>query len=160
MTLPLFTLVIAMQAALTVSSPVFQANALIPTKYTCEGANINPPLNVGGIPKTTKSLVLIVDDPDAPNGTFDHWVMWNIPVLNVIEENSAPGKEGKNGKHENKYIGPCPPKGVHHYHFRVYALDAKLDLPESTDKKALLQAIASHTLASGEVIGLYERKNK
>jgi hypothetical protein len=130
----------------------------IPDKYTCAGENINPPLNVTNIPENTKTLALIIDDPDAPHGTFDHWVMWNIPVKERIEENSIPGAEGKNGRGENKYMGPCPPAGTHHYHFTIYALDVKLELNLDTDKKALLNAMKDHILATSELIGLYEKK--
>jgi Raf kinase inhibitor-like YbhB/YbcL family protein len=150
-------LTLAVQSLLTVTSPAFKAGENIPVKYTCEGSNINPPLLIGDLPKGAKSLALILDDPDAPNGTFDHWVMWNISLLSKLEENSAPGKEGKNGMKQNKYIGPCPPSGTHHYHFRIYALDTRLDLPESTDKKALQKAMEGHVLATGELIGLYKK---
>jgi len=142
---------------LTVKSPAFANNDLIPVKYTCEGSNINPEINIRDIPQDAKSLALILDDPDAAKGTFDHWVMWNIPVKEKIEENSAPGAQGKNGKNENKYAGPCPPSGTHHYHFRIYALDTKLDLPLITDKKALLKAMEGHILSSGELIGIYKK---
>ena len=148
------------QTTLMVSSPAFKANESIPVKYTCEGSSINPPLEIGNLPKEAKSLVLIMDDPDAPKGTFDHWIMWNIPVQAKIDENSVPGKEGKNGVNQNKYIGPCPPSGVHHYHFRVYAMDGMLELPIETDKKALIKAMEGHTIAAGELIGLYEKKTK
>jgi len=153
----LFLLTITVQSIITVKSPAFKADENIPVKYTCEGANINPPLLIGDIPKGAKSLALILEDPDAPKGTFDHWVMWNIPLIEKIEENSAPGKEGKNGMMKNKYIGPCPPSGTHHYHFRVYALDTRLDLSESTDKKALQKAMEGHILAAGELVGLYKK---
>jgi Raf kinase inhibitor-like YbhB/YbcL family protein len=154
----LIVMSIATTKTLTVSSPAFSNNGSIPSKYTCDGSNINPELMIKDIPTDTKSLVLIVDDPDAPKGTFDHWVMWNIPVKDKIDENSAPGTQGKNGKSENKYTGPCPPSGTHHYHFKVYALDTKLELPASTNKEALLKAIEGHILASGELIGLYKKK--
>jgi Raf kinase inhibitor-like YbhB/YbcL family protein len=141
-----------------VESPAFANNEMIPAKYTCTGSNINPALVITNTPKGTKSLALIVDDPDAPNGTFDHWVMWNIPVTAVIDENSAIGIQGKNGKGESKYTGPCPPSGTHHYSFKVYALDTKkLDLAAGSDKKALLKAMEKHILASGKLIGLYKK---
>jgi Raf kinase inhibitor-like YbhB/YbcL family protein len=149
---------IVVNRVLTVKSPSFLNNDFIPSKFTCEGSDINPALIISDIPDDTKSLALIVDDPDVPNGTFDHWVMWNIPVKDKIEENSTPGAQGKNGRNENKYMGPCPPSGTHHYHFRVYALDTKLDLPVSTDKKALLQAMEGHILGSGELVGLYNKR--
>lgn len=148
---------LVLSKTLTVKSPAFENEDLIPSKYTCEGANINPEINIKGLSSGARSLVLIMDDPDAPSGTFDHWIMWNIPVKDKIEENSSPGAQGKNGKNENKYTGPCPPSGTHHYHFKVYALDTKLDLPVSTDKERLLKAMEGHIIDSGELIGLYKR---
>lgn len=142
---------------LTIESPVFTNNNSIPSKYTCDGTNVNPALTIKDIPVETKSLALIMDDPDAPNGTFDHWLMWDIPVRENIEENSMPGIQGKNSKGENKYTGPCPPSGTHHYHFRVYALDTKLNLSPGTDKSALLKAMEDHILAEGELTGLYKK---
>jgi Raf kinase inhibitor-like YbhB/YbcL family protein len=151
---------IVINKTLTIKSPAFANNDFIPSKYTCDGSNINPELNVKDIPADTRSLALIMDDPDAPKGTFDHWIMWNIPVKDKIEENTSPGAQGKNGKGENRYTGPCPPSGTHHYHFKIYALDTKLDLPVSTDKQALLSAIEGHILASGELIGVYKNKTE
>src|SRR5882672_9711576 len=98
-------------ATLEISSPAFSNNGSIPMKYTCEGNDINPPLAIKNIPPGTKSLTLIVDDPDAPKGTFDHWVIWNINPTESISENSAPGTQGKNGMGANAYKGPCPPTG-------------------------------------------------
>lgn len=156
-TLFLIIMAIILNKPLIVESPAFANNELIPAKYTCVGSNINPALVITNIPNGTKSLALIVDDPDAPNGIFDHWIMWNIPVIAVIDENSAPGIQGKNGKGENKYIGPCPPSGTHHYNFKVYALDTKLDLPVGSDKNALLKTMDKHILASGGLIGLFKK---
>lgn len=144
--------------ALTVQSTAFKNDGKIPMQYSCEGKGINPPLTITGFPAATASFALIVDDPDAPNGTFDHWVIWNIPPTGRIDENSVPGVQGKNGRGENKYTGPCPPSGVHHYYFKVYALDIKLDLPSSTDKKALMEAMIGHTLAKGELVGTYQKQ--
>jgi Raf kinase inhibitor-like YbhB/YbcL family protein len=153
----LILMVAMLNKPLVVESPAFANNQLIPAKYACTGSNINPALVITDTPDGSKSLVIIVDDPDAPGGTFDHWLMWNIPVMAVIDENSAPGIQGKNGKGENKYMGPCPPSGTHHYNFKVYALDTKLDLPAGTDKKTLLKAMEKHILASGGLIGLYKK---
>jgi hypothetical protein len=130
---------------------------MIPSKYTCDGDNINPPLTIKNIPKQTKSLALIVDDPDAPSGTFDHWITWNIPPVETIGENSAPGSHGRNGSGRNGYMGPCPPSGTHHYHFKVYALDTKLTLQEGANKKQLENAMKGYILAMGELIGLYKK---
>jgi Raf kinase inhibitor-like YbhB/YbcL family protein len=152
----LFMAIVA-NVTLTIKSPAFQDNGNIPSRYTCEGKNINPELNIRNLPDNAKSMALIVDDPDAPGGPFVHWVMWNIPPGETIGENTSLGTEGKNGKNENKYAGPCPPTGKHHYHFRVYALDVKLDLPEGTDKQTLLKAMDGHILASGDLVGLYQK---
>src|ERR1700756_2787384 len=139
---------------LNISSPAFTNNGTIPVKYTCSGAGDSSELNIKNIPSEAKTLALIMDDPDAPNGTFVHWVMWNIPVKDKIQENGTPGAQGKNGKSDNKYTPPCPPSGKHHYHFKVYALDTRLDLPTSTDKTSLLKAMEGHIIAEGELIGL------
>jgi Raf kinase inhibitor-like YbhB/YbcL family protein len=153
----LLLLAVSLKTTIIVKSPAFKKNELIPSKYTCDGANINPELDLTGIPKKSKSLVIILDDPDAPNGTFDHWIMWNVPVKKKIEENSAPGIQGLNGKKENKYTGPCPPSGTHHYHFHVYALDINLNLPEASDKSTLKNAMKGHILSEGDLVGLYKR---
>jgi len=102
-----------------------------------------------------------MDDPDAPNGTFDHWLLWNIdPGITIINENSAPGTQGKNGRNTNKYIGPCPPTGTHHYHFKVYALGTMLDLEEGADKAMLEAAMKGYIIAEGELVGLYRKTGK
>jgi hypothetical protein len=142
---------------LTVSSPAFENNKLIPSKYTCDGDNVNPPLTIEGVPDETKSLVLIVDDPDAPMGTWDHWIVWNIPPTNKIEENTVPGTEGVNDSRKHSYGGPSPPWGTHRYFFKVYALDTKLDLNPNSRKKDVEKAMQGHILAKGELVGLYRR---
>lgn len=154
----LLALAIISAGTLTVRSTAFANKHYIPARFTCEGLNLNPELVISDIPENTQSLALIVDDPDSPNGAFDHWIMWNIPVTKKIKENSAPGVQGKNGRAENKYTGPCPPNGIHEYHFRVYALDNKIDLPADSDKKALLKAMEGHIISSGELIGLYKQQ--
>jgi Raf kinase inhibitor-like YbhB/YbcL family protein len=142
---------------LSVSSPAFKNNKLIPSKYTCDGDNVNPPLTIEGVPDGTKSLVLIVDDPDAPMGTWDHWVVWNVPPTNTIEENTVPGTEGVNDSRKHSYGGPCPPWGTHRYFFKVYAVDTKLDLNSNSRKKDVEKAMQNHILAKGELVGLYHR---
>ena len=109
------------------------------------------------MPEETRSLALIVDDPDAPGGTFVHWVVWNIPPKNKIEEDSIPGRQGTNSFNKKDYGGPCPPSGMHRYFFKVYALDTKLDQPEGAGKQDVEKAMAGHVLAYGELIGLYSR---
>ena len=142
---------------LTVTSPAFDGNSMIPVKYTCDGDDVNPPLSIEGIPEGTKSLVLVVDDPDAPMGTWDHWIVWNISPTNNIEEKTVPGVEGLNdfGKHSNG--GPCPPHGRHRYFFKVYALDKKLALNSNSGKKDVEKAMKDHVLAKGELVGFYRR---
>lgn len=152
-----FFLMACGESSLSVTSAAFKENEMIPAKYTCIGEDINPEISISGIPQEAKSLALIMDDPDAPSGDFVHWVMWNIPTDGKIVENSAPGVQGLNGMDENKYKGPCPPSGTHHYHFKVYALDAKLELPKETDKQSLLKAMEGHVLSSGELVGLFKK---
>nr|MDO8132980.1 YbhB/YbcL family Raf kinase inhibitor-like protein [Candidatus Njordarchaeum guaymaensis] len=140
------------------TSPAFENKGSIPSKYTCDGRDVNPPLKIEDIPKETQSLVLIVDDPDAPAGTFDHWIVWNIPPTERIEENSVPGTEGLNDLRKHSYGGPCPPSGTHRYFFKVYALDTKLSLNPNSRKRDLEKAMTGHILAKGELIGLYRRR--
>jgi Raf kinase inhibitor-like YbhB/YbcL family protein len=142
---------------LTVTSPAFENSKNIPSKYTCDGNDVNPPLNIEGIPKEAKSMVLIVEDPDAPMGLWIHWVVWNIPPTSTIKENSAPGTQGLNTSGKRAYGGPCPPSGTHRYFFRVYALDTVLDLGSNSEKENVEEAIQGHALAKGEIIGLYRR---
>ncbi|MCW3997959.1 MAG: YbhB/YbcL family Raf kinase inhibitor-like protein [Candidatus Bathyarchaeota archaeon] len=143
--------------SLLVTSSVFGNNKQIPRKYTCDGEDVNPPLEIEGIPQNTKSLVLIVDDPDAPMGTWEHWNVWNIPPTSKIKENSIPGVEGMNDFAKHSYGGPCPPSGVHRYFFKIYALDKELSLPDQSSKKDLIESMEGHVLARGELVGLYSR---
>lgn len=143
---------------LSIKSPAFENGTLIPEKYSCDGQDINPPLIIESIPKEAKTLVLVVDDPDAPRGTFDHWIVWNIPAsANKIGENTIPGTEGINSARQRGYMGPCPPWGVHRYFFKVYALDAELDLGANSNKKDVEKAMQRHILAKGELMGQYRR---
>lgn len=143
---------------LQISSPAFEANRLIPSKYTCEGKDINPPLEIAGIPEKAHSLALIVDDPDPPGKTWVHWVVWNIPITHHIKENSVPGEQGLNDFKRTAWGGPCPPSGTHRYFFKVYALDSLLKLPSKATKKEVEQAMGEHILAFGELVGLYKRQ--
>lgn len=145
---------------LQVFSTVFSHNGHIPSEYTCDGKDINPPIEVNNIPEGTKTLALIMEDPDAPRGVFDHWLVWNISPNEAISEQANPGIPGLNDFGKTGYGGPCPPSGVHRYFFRVYALDIKLDLVAGADKTALLEAMQGHILAEGEIMGLYQRKKK
>jgi Raf kinase inhibitor-like YbhB/YbcL family protein len=142
---------------LIVKSPAFENNKLIPSKYTCDGEDVNPPLTIEGVPEKTKSLALIIEDPDAPAGLWVHWIVWNIPPTNAIKENSIPGTEGLNTNKKHSYHGPCPPSGTHRYFFKVYALDTKLNISGLAEKEVLENAMQSHLIAQGELIGLYRR---
>ena len=143
---------------LVVTSPAFIHNGHIPLKYTCDGLDVNPPLLIQGIPEKARCLVLIVDDPDAPIGTWVHWVVWNIPLRRRIDENSVPGVQGLNDFRKHSYGGPCPPSGTHRYFFKVYALDAKLDLSINHGKRDVEMAMKGHILSQGQLIGLFSRK--
>jgi len=142
---------------LKLSSPKFVHEQSIPAKYTCQGEDINPPLTIEGIPDGTKTLVLIVDDPDAPGGTWDHWIVWNIAPASEIKEDSIPGEEGVNGWGKTGYGGPCPPSGTHRYFFKLYALDTELSLPASAEKKSVETAMDGHVLSQAALIGLYKK---
>ena len=143
---------------LTVTSPEFENNGMIPSKFTADGDDVNPRLEIEGIPAGTVSLVLIVDDPDAPMGDWVHWVVWNILPAEKIEENRVPGVEGLNDFNRHSYGGPCPPSGTHRYFFKVYALDTKLDLNPNSRKRDVERAMEGHVLAKGEIVGLYRRR--
>jgi len=145
--------------SMIISSPAFLDNTMIPRKYTCQGDDINPPLEFSGIPSGTKSLVLIVDDPDAPMGTWDHWILFNVHVISKIEEDNVPpgAVQGTNSWGNNSYGGPCPPTGTHRYVFKLYALDSPLDLNESSSKQDVLNAMKAHLLAQAQLIGLYRK---
>ena len=141
-------------------SPEFENNQFIPDKFTCEGEDINPELFIEGLPIGARSLALIVEDPDSIKGNWVHWVVYNIAPVTRIEENSIPGKEGINDFGRKSYGGPCPLSGTHRYLFRLYALDAILDLKEGLTKFELERSIESRVLAQAELIGLYQKKNK
>jgi Raf kinase inhibitor-like YbhB/YbcL family protein len=148
-------------AELKISSPVFENNGAIPKKYTCDGADVNPPLKFENIPSAAKSLALIVDDPDAPGGTWVHWVVWNIePRTGEIRENSVPAGalQGMNDFRKHDYGGPCPPSGTHRYFFKLYALDAPVSLNAGAKKTDLEKAMKGHIIAQAQVVGLYGRK--
>lgn len=145
-------------AKMKLSSPAFEHNDYMPKKYTCQGENISPPLVVEDIPEDTKTLALIVDDPDAPAKTWIHWVVYNIKPLAEVEDNTVPGTQGKNDSNPRNYGGPCPPSGTHRYFFKLYALDTELDLAEGATKEELLEAMEGHIIEKAELIGLYEKK--
>jgi Raf kinase inhibitor-like YbhB/YbcL family protein len=143
---------------LKIHSVAFSHGGQIPPRYTCEGENVNPALEISDIPENTKTLALIVEDPGAPRGVYDHWIAWNIPPNEAIEENSRPGISGKNSFGNTGYGGPCPPSGSHRYFFKVYALDSDLDIRAGSDKKTLQEAMKDHVLGSGELMGHYQKR--
>ena len=140
-----------------ITSPAFEHNQMIPKKYTCQGEDINPPLAISGIPEGTKSLVLIMDDPDAPGGNWDHWLIYNIAPTAEIKENSVPGTQTRNDFGRLDYGGPCPPSGTHRYFFKLYALDTTLVFKGAPSKEALKKAMQGHILEKAELIGLYQK---
>lgn len=147
------------------SSPAFRHNTLMPSRYTCQGFDVNPPLRIREVPEEAKSLVLIVDDPDAPDPkapkmVWDHWVVWNIdPSTEEIEEDRLPAGavQGRNSWGRNDYGGPCPPIGTHRYFFKLYALDTTLDLPGTATKADVEAAMDGHVLDQAELIGTYRK---
>jgi Raf kinase inhibitor-like YbhB/YbcL family protein len=148
--------------ALTVTSSSFSDGAPIPAKFTCDGGDTSPQLSFSPAPAGTKSLALIVDDPDAPGGSFVHWVVFNLPPgLHDLPEGASAlqnGVQGSNDFEKSGYGGPCPPGGnLHHYSFRVYALDTMLALSQGATKKQVTRAARNHVLAEGKLTGLYRR---
>ena len=144
---------------LKITSSAFSENGNIPMKYTCEGQQVSPPLEISGVPAGTKSLALIVHDPDAPmEAGFTHWVVWNIdPSMKEIPEGFKGATQGFNGAKKSGYIGMCPPTGTHHYHFMIYALDARLNINKNSGKDELDKAMKGHVLAHNDLVGLYKK---
>lgn len=146
------------KGSLKITSTAFDHEGTIPSRYTCQGEEVNPPLQIDNIPHGTATLAIIMEDPDAPNGTFDHWLVWNIPPANTIAADTVPGICGKNGSGKSGYHGPCPPSGIHRYYINVYALDTELSLDGGADKAALQAAMESHVIAEGVLMGRYQKK--
>jgi hypothetical protein len=140
-----------------ITSSAFEHNDRIPAKYTCNGQNVNPPLRIEDIPPGTQSMAIIVDDPDAPGKTFQHWLIWDIEPTGEIAENTAPGTQGRTDFGKSEYGGPCPPSGTHRYFFRVYALGTTLGLAEGSTRADLEKAMKGHVVAEAELIGLYSQ---
>lgn len=146
---------------LTISSPAFGDNEKIPSKYTCNGENVSPELKIENVPAGTKSLALVMEDPDAPNGLWIHWAVWNInPNIRTLAEHAEPRESviGKNSWGHNAYGGPCPPSGTHRYMFRLYALDTTLQLVGDSSKDQMDAAMEGHILAEALLTGLYAKK--
>lgn len=144
-----------------ITSSAFINNQFIPAKYTCDGENKNPPLQISGVPEQAQNLVLIVDDPDAPAGDWVHWTVWNLnpDTKAIFEGGSLPAGtvEGMTDFGRSGYGGPCPHAGLHRYFFKLYALDSTLDIPRSSTKKELEQAMEGHIITQTQIIGLYSR---
>jgi hypothetical protein len=140
-----------------ITSSAFGHEGIIPTTYTCDGEDISPPLRIKNIPEGTKSLALIMDDPDAPGGTFTHWVAWNIEPQEEIPADTRPGPEGKNDFGNTGYGGPCPPSGTHRYYFKLCALDTTLDVAKGAPRKEVEDALEGHIIAVAELMGTYTR---
>jgi Raf kinase inhibitor-like YbhB/YbcL family protein len=151
--------------AITVTSTAFTENGMIPKKYTCDDRDVSPELSWSNVPQNAKSIALICDDPDAPVGTWVHWVVFNMPATaNGLPEGTtgvkglpAGARQGINDFRKRDYGGPCPPSGIHRYFFKVYALDTMLDLKEGASKADLLNAIEGHILGQGQLMGRYSR---
>lgn len=150
------------QLNLTISSPAFDDNSYIPVKYTCQGSDVNPPLVFKNIPPDTKSLVLIIEDPDAAGGAFTHWIMWNIdPKIGGIKEYAFPkgAEQAINDFGTNGYGGPCPPYGnAHRYLFKLFAINIMLHINRHISRQELEEAIHSHVISSAMLTGLYKRQ--
>jgi Raf kinase inhibitor-like YbhB/YbcL family protein len=150
-------------STMELQSAAFRDGGTIPAQFTCDGKEMSPTLMVSGVPAEAKSLTLIMEDPDASMGTFTHWVFYNIPpdTKEIDEEmpNTSPmfGLSGKNGGGTVGYIGPCPPSGVHHYVFRLYALDTELDLPVGASREEVLGEMKGHVIAETKLTGKYGR---
>ncbi len=143
-----------------ISSSAFENNGMIPSEYTCDGDDVSPPLTISEVPKETKSLAVIMDDPDAPMGTFTHWLVWNISTQKTQftkgEKISFP--QGKTSFGRTSYGGPCPPGGTHRYFFKLYALDTVLSLKGGSSKADLEKAMTGHILAEASLMGKYSRR--
>jgi len=149
-----------------ITSSAFEDGGLIPAKYTCDGADVSPPLQWDAVPEGTKSIALISDDPDAPMGTWVHWVLFNLPAQtrelpeNVPTDETLPNgaKQGITDFGRVGYGGPCPPSGTHRYFFKIYALDTELQIDTGAGKRGLLKAMEGHILRQGQLMGKYKRK--
>jgi Raf kinase inhibitor-like YbhB/YbcL family protein len=146
--------------SITVSSSAFEADEPIPTHYTCDGHDISPPLAWDGVPGDAEAVALVVDDPDAPGGTYVHWIALDMdPTTTSVDEGSVPssGVQAANSNGDAAYAGPCPPSGTHHYRFTVYALDQPTGLADGAETDEALAAIDAHAVASGRLTGTYSR---
>jgi Raf kinase inhibitor-like YbhB/YbcL family protein len=154
--------VAAPETSMQISSNDFSPGGTIPPRHTCEGSNTSPSLRFAYVPANTKSLVLIMDDPDAQKGTFTHWLVWNIPpdAIDFTTGTTPSGVVvGTNDEGKLGYTGPCPPSGQHRYYFRLFALDTTLTLPATARRAAVQAAIKGHILAEATILGRFGRSN-
>ncbi len=142
------------------SSPAFQNGGNIPEEYTCDGEQISPPLQISDVPANTKSLALIMEDPDAKAAPFVHWLLWNIPPqATMIKQGETKGySQGRTTSGKLGYVGPCPPTGAHHYFFTLYALDNVPTVPVDSEKKELEKTMTGHLIETAQLLGMYRRK--
>jgi Raf kinase inhibitor-like YbhB/YbcL family protein len=153
------------KAEIKLTSTAFKEGNAIPRVYTCDGVNVSPPLEWSGVPKTAQTITIVCDDPDAPGGTWTHWVLYNLPADNIglvenlpaSEKLAAGGFQGLNDFGKTGYGGPCPPSGTHHYYFRIYALDSELPLKAGASKADLVKAMEGHIILQGQLMGTYKR---
>ena len=160
MLLAAIVLLAAGGATMKITSSAFHEGGSIPSKFTCDGSDTSPPMQITAIPSEAKSLVLIADDPDAPGGLFTHWLVWNIPpqTSSIAEGNAPKGVQGANDFGKSGYRGPCPPPGTHRYSFKIFALDRELELHAGAKRSQVDAAMKGHVIAQGELVGRYARK--
>jgi Raf kinase inhibitor-like YbhB/YbcL family protein len=160
MLLAMVTTIAAGEGRIKVTSSAFQEGGDIPSKFTCDVSDTSPPLQIAGVPSGAKSLVLIVDDPDAPGGLFTHWLAWNIPPQtgSIAEGNAPKGVQGANDFGKSGYRGPCPPPGTHRYSFKIFALDRELELRSGAKRSQVDAAMKDHVIAQGELVGRYAKR--
>ena len=145
---------------MNISSSAFENEGIIPSEFTCDGQDLSPPLSITNVPKNAKTLSIIMDDPDAPMGTFTHWVVWNIPPnkTQFTRGEKLDFAQGRTSFGTSEYGGPCPPSGTHRYFFKIYALDTKLDLKQGSVVKELQSAMSGHIVAEAVLMGKYSRR--
>lgn len=145
---------------MNVSSSAFENEGIIPSEFTCDGQDLSPSISITNVPKNAKTLSIIMDDPDAPMGTFTHWLVWNIPPTKTHFSNGEKTDfvQGRTSFGKSEYGGPCPPSGTHRYFFKIYALDTKLELKSGSSVKELQSAMSGHIIAEAVLMGKYSRR--
>jgi Raf kinase inhibitor-like YbhB/YbcL family protein len=154
----ILSLIFSQDNTLKVTSPDFEHEGEIPSKFTCEGKDVNPTFEIANIPGGAKSIVIMMEDPDSRSASMNCWIVWNLKPTGVIEEGTTAGIRGRNSLGKTSYQGPCPNAGTHRYFFKVFALDDMLNIEEHSDRWAVQEEMKSHVIASGEIMGWYRRK--